>query len=235
MWLYYITDRKQFPGGPAEQRRRLLEKIAEAAHCGVHFIQLREKDLSSRELENLAHDAIATVRENSPSRATGGRSQPTRLLINSRVDVAIAVGAGGVHLPASDLIPSEVRAIWNSSASLTGRRSQPVIGVSCHSAGEVQRARDEGADFSVFAPVFEKVTTSEKRPGTGLNTLRAACESVASVGASASMEFPVFALGGVTLDNAQSCVEVGAVGVAGIRLFQEQDVKTVVARLTGRS
>ena len=234
MWLYYITDRKQFPGGPAEQRRRLLEKIAEVARCGVQFIQLREKDLSSRELELLARDAVATVRENSPSRATDGRSQPTRLLINSRMDVAIAAGADGVHLPASDLSPSEVRAIWNSSGSLTGRHSQPVIGVSCHSAGEVQRARGDGADFSVFAPVFEKVTGSEKRPGTGLNALRAACESVASVGASAS-KFAVFALGGVTLDNAQSCVGVGAVGVAGIRLFQDQNVATVVARLAGRS
>lgn len=234
MWLYYITDRKQFPGGRAEQRRRLLEKIAEAARCGVHFIQLREKDLSSRELELLARDAVATVRENSPSRATDDRSQPTHLLINSRVDVAIAVGAGGVHLPASDLSPSEVRAIWNSSASPTGRHSQPVIGVSCHSAGEVQRARDEGADFAVFAPVFEKVTISKKQPGTGLKALRAACESVASIGVTAS-NFAVFALGGVTVANARSCVDVGAVGVAGIRLFQDQDVKTVVACLSGRS
>jgi thiamine-phosphate pyrophosphorylase len=233
LWLYYITDRKQFSGGPAEQRRRLLEKIAEAASCGVDFIQLREKDLSSRELENLAREAVATVRENSQGGATDDRAQSTRFLINSRVDVAIAVGADGVHLPANDLSPSEARAIWNSSMSLTGPHSQPVVGISCHSAGDIQRARDQGADFAVFAPVFEKVTTSEKHAGVGLAALRAACGAAAS--ASASKRFPVLALGGVTLENARSCVEAGAAGIAGIRLFQFQDVQTVVARLTGHS
>ncbi|HZU41163.1 MAG TPA: thiamine phosphate synthase [Terriglobales bacterium] len=238
MWLYYITDRKQFPGTPAEQRRRLLEKIAEAARCGVHFIQLREKDLSSRELEALAHDAVALVRENSHATAPRPRdraAQPTRLLINSRVDVALAVGADGVHLPATDLTPSEARAIWNSSASLTGRDSQPVIDVSCHSPGDVQRARDQGADFAVFAPVFEKVTASTRVNGAGLAALRAACASVAPIAGSQSKGFLVFALGGVTLDDAQSCIEAGAAGVAGIRLFQDEDVQTVVARLADRS
>ena len=239
MWLYYITDRKQFPGDPAEQRRRLFNKVAEAARCGVHFIQLREKDLSSRDLEKMAREAVAIIRENSPGRATDDRSQTTRLLINSRLDVAIAVGADGVHLPANDLTPPESRAIWSSSASLTGRPSQPLIGISCHSAGEVQRACHHGADFAVFAPVFEKVTASGKQPGAGLAALRESCEAVVSAGASvatsASKHFPVVALGGVTLENARACMDAGAAGVAGIRLFQDQDVNTVVARLTGRS
>ena len=254
MWLYYITDRKQFPGGPAEQRRRLLEKIAEAARGGVHLIQLREKDLSGRELESLAREAVDIVRENSRAAAidqrggaTGDRRQRTRLLINSRVDVSLAVAADGVHLPASDLSPSEARAIWNTSASLTGPRLQAVIGVSCHSADELQRARDQGADFAVFAPVFEKVasvpqpstgtgsrtwTGSPKQTGVGLAALSAACESVARIEPSASKQFPVLALGGVTLDNAPSCIEAGAAGVAGIRLFQDHEVEAVVARLT---
>jgi len=82
--LYYITDRKQFPGGELERRGRLLANIAEAARCGVDYVQLREKDLSSRDLETLARGAMERIR------VSGGK---TRLLINSRTDVAIAAGA----------------------------------------------------------------------------------------------------------------------------------------------
>src|SRR5713101_4720651 len=93
--LYYITDRRQFPGNEASCRRKLLEKIAEAAHAGVDFIQLREKDLSSRDLELLAAEAIKSIRENAPR--AGNRELRTdfgaALLINSRTDVALAAGA----------------------------------------------------------------------------------------------------------------------------------------------
>ena len=234
MWLYYVTDRKQFPGGPAEQRRRVLDKIAEATSCGVDFIQLREKDLSPRELEKLSRDAVAAIRE-APvptPRASHSAHHRSKLLINSRVDIAIAVGADGVHLPADDLSPAEARAIWDKAV---GHRGPAVIGVSCHSAADVRRAHGDGADFAVFAPVFEKVTASGKQTGSGLEALRVACESATSHSPTARKAFPVFALGGLTLDNAQSCFEAGAPGIAGIRLFQDHDVKTVVARLIGRS
>ena len=92
MLLYYITDRRQFPGTPPEQRDRLLAKIAEAARAGVDLIQLRERDLSARELLQLAMEAVAAVRE------TRNAKRETRLLINSRLDVALACGADGVHL-----------------------------------------------------------------------------------------------------------------------------------------
>src|SRR6202000_1760548 len=85
----------------AEQEHRLLEKIAECAAAGVDMIQLREKDLGSRTLEELAHKAMAAL----------GKSQ-TRLLINSRTDIALACGAHGVHLPANDLAASEIRSIF---------------------------------------------------------------------------------------------------------------------------
>ena len=99
--LYYITDRSQFPGNAQEQERRLLEKIAECAAAGVDLVQLREKDLSAGALEELALKAMAAV--------AGSR---TRLLINTRTDVALACGAHGVHLPANDLAASDVRAIF---------------------------------------------------------------------------------------------------------------------------
>lgn len=201
--LYYITDRTQFAGDEMSRCRVLLAKIAEAARCGVDFIQLREKDLSVRELEALAREAVRTVREN---------SSRTRLLINSRTDVAIACGAVGVHLRSEDVSAGEARAVWRRSMG-----AAPVISVSCHSLTEVARAAAEGADMAVLAPVFEKQGLS----AAGLGTLRAACEQ----------PIKVLALGGVTLENARACTEAGAAGVAGIRLFQENDVARVVGVL----
>ena len=98
--LYYITDRSQFRGDERARRRDLLAKVAEGARAGVDYIQLREKDLSTRELEMLAREVVAIVREN---------SSLTRLLINSRTDVALAAGADGVHLRADDVGPREAR------------------------------------------------------------------------------------------------------------------------------
>ncbi|MGH9500929.1 MAG: thiamine phosphate synthase [Terriglobales bacterium] len=203
MLLYYITDRTQFPGDEVSRRRTLLDKIADAAHYGVDFIQLREKDLSAGALEALAQDAVRRVREN---------SSRTRLLINSRTDVAIACGAGGVHLRSEDASPREARAAWRDGLSAAA-----VISVSCHSPAEVARAAAEGADLAVFAPVFAKQGSA----AAGLSGLRAACEN----------PIKVLALGGVTLENAQNCVAAGAAGVAGIRLFQENDVARVVGAL----
>src|SRR6202163_4984216 len=105
--LYYITDRSQFHGDELARRHGLLAKVAEAARAGVDYIQLREKDLSARKLETLAREVVAAVRENSPS---------TRLLINSRTDVALAAGADGVHLRGDDVEPREVRQVLDVSA-----------------------------------------------------------------------------------------------------------------------
>lgn len=213
--LYYITDRSQFPGSESDRRQLLLEKIAECARAGVHYIQLREKDLSSRELTTLARAAIQAVRENSPS--------GTRLLINSRTDVAYAVGAGGVHLPTGDLEPAQVRDIWERA----GGKTQPIITAACHSPSEVAQAAANSASMAIFAPVFEKPGVTPPAP-TGLAALRAAC----------AHPIPVLALGGVTLQNAASCLEAGAAGVAAIRLFQENDANLVVeaiSRLTALS
>jgi thiamine-phosphate pyrophosphorylase len=178
--LYYITDRAQFPGDEAARRRSLLGKIADATRAGVDFIQLREKDLSSHELEVLAGLAMETILENSLPH--GGR---TRLLINSRADVAIACGA--------------------------------VVGISCHTAKEVACATSIGANFAVFAPVFEK---RDAHP-VGTAALRVAC----------GHKIPILALGGVTLENARTCIDAGAAGIAGIRLFQTNDISGVVRRL----
>jgi len=218
--LYYITDRTQFPGDESARRRALLAKIAHAARSGVDYIQLREKDLSARELEQLAGEVVKIVRESSALR-TENRELRTRLLINSRTDIAIAAGADGVHLRSDDISPEDVRRIVEKVAnhySLTTNHFH--IAVSCRTAADVIRAESEGADFAAFAPIFEK----RDRPGTqpaGLAALREACRS----------KIPVLALGGVTLANAASCLEAGAAGIAAIRLFQENKIEDVVRAL----
>lgn len=200
--LYYITDRTQFPGDEASRQKQLLAKIAEAAGCGVDFVQLREKDLSTRKLEKLAIEAVGVTR---------AACSRTRLLINSRMDVAIAAGADGVHLRSDDVSPELAR-------HLLPRPS--IVAVSCHTVDEVAAAAAD-ADFVVFGPVFGKKDSPDIR-AVELDGLRAAC----------TITVPVFGLGGVTIENAGACLDAGAAGIAAIRLFQENDVSAVVRRLT---
>lgn len=199
MLLYYITDRAQFPGEEASRRAQLLDRIGAAARAGVNYIQLREKDLPARELEVLAGAAMERVR------AAGRKAW---LLVSSRVDVAIAAGADGVHLPAGEISPVDARRIYVAAGIETA-----IIGVSCHSVSEVRRALAEGADLAVFGPVFEKDGT----PGVGLERLREACAAASGL--------PVLALGGVTAESADACLRAGAAGVAGVRLFQSGDLE----------
>jgi thiamine-phosphate pyrophosphorylase len=227
--LYYITDRSGFPGDDRTRRLRLLDKIAEAASHGVDYIQLREKDLPARDLESLAREAMSIINQ---LRAEN-RERRIALLINSRIDVARAVAANGVHLPAGDVSPEEIRAAWTCGAgvpfdmlragSARGLSSHdPLIAVSCHSTQDVAQAAANHAVFAVFAPVFEKKDSPATNPA-GLDALREACRA----------EIPVLALGGVTLQNAELCLRAGAAGIAAIRLFQENDIATIVRELRG--
>jgi thiamine-phosphate pyrophosphorylase len=132
-----------------------------------------------------------------------------RLLLNSRSDVALACGAHGVHLRSNDISIEDARLIAKGTP-------QWLVFVSCHSADDLQRAT--GADMAIFAPVFEKQGSQAQ----GIERLRTACR----IGP------PVLALGGVTIANAQSCVQAGAAGIAGIRLFQENSVAEAVSALS---
>ena len=218
--LYYITDRTQFRGNEVARRHSLLAKVAEAVNAGVDYIQLREKDMSARELETLASEVLAVVRSNSTLR-TENRELGTRLLINSRTDAALATGADGVHLRSDDISPSDVRAIWSScGAGAPARVPAPVIAVSCHRVEDAFRAASDQAGIAVFAPVFEKKDAPQTQ-SAGLAALHEACQA----------KIPVFALGGVTLANSASCLQAGAAGVAGIRLFQENKIEDVVRAL----
>jgi thiamine-phosphate pyrophosphorylase len=221
--LYYITDRRLFSGDERRRRELLLAKVAEAARAGVNFIQLREKDLSSKELERLTRAAVAIIGD------ARGNGSSTQLLINSRSDVALACHADGVHLTSTDVSPGDMRSLWTRSRS----EARPVIGVSCHSVAEVRMSESQGADFAVFAPVFGKRETGA--PGVGLDLLAAACGQTPAVKLTeappAPKAFPVLALGGVTLENAAACLLAGAAGIAGIRIFQEHAIEDTVGRL----
>lgn len=210
MLLYAITDRNQLPG---EDKSAAVEEFVEpAARAGVNYIQLREKDLSSRELEKLAMRCVKRLRK---ARTAGCG---TKLLINSRCDIAIACGTDGVHLPSrgsGEISAADARAIFDKAGI-----SRPIIAVSCHSQDDVLLAESEGADFAVFGPVFGKGTS----PGVGIEALRQVCARKPAL-------MPVFALGGVTPANVPACLEAGAAGIAAIRLFQTHDIEALVRQL----
>ena len=199
--LYYITDSSQL-----RRPQELLESIRAAYDVGVDWVQIREKQMATRDLFRLVEQALAL-----PEKGNG------RLLVNERLDVALACGTDGVHLPADSLPVAVVR-----NAVPAGWPAKWLVGVSCHSPAEVEAAAREGASFAVLGPVFD---TPGKRPPLGLEPLRQACRSVAL------RQFPVLALGGVTLENAGTCFEAGAAGFAAIRLFQSADIARVVAHL----
>lgn len=182
MKTYYITDRKSAGGF-----RNLLAIIIDQLHLGVDLIQIREKDLQARALFEFTL-AVLEVR----GRELKHKRQPTKILVNSRSDVALAAGADGVHLPAT--APGQV---------LPGL----LVGRSCHTLEEVEAA---SADFITFGPVFE---SPGKGPALGLTVLRRA----------AATGKQIYALGGVNWDNAADCERSGAVGIAGIRLFQDPE------------
>lgn len=194
--LYYITDRRQLSGGD------VLAVIAAAARAGVDLIQVREKDLSTRELLALIEQAVA---------ACAGTS--VRLLVNDRLDVALAAGPDvGVHLPADAIAPCVLRGRFGGGL---------LIGVSCHSAIEVARAETDGADFVVFGPVFETPSKIAYGPPLGLEKLAEASRAV---------RIPVLALGGITRENAGACLAAGASGLAAIRLFQQTESMEALVR-----
>ena len=184
--ICYITDRKSLPG-------RSLEAFApEVIAAGVDLIQIREKDLETRALLNLALNLVAA-----------SQGHASRVVINDRLDVALAAGAAGVHLGRLSLPAQQVRRIVPQDFQ---------VGASCHSVTEVRAAEEAGANYVLLGPIFETPSKLGYGPPLGLESLRRAASMVS---------IPILALGGITVERAWQCREAGAAGFAGIRIFQE--------------
>ena len=193
--LCYVTDRRSLADTPALARKLQLEKIEQAANAGVDWIQIREKDLSGRELAEMAKRALACAKSGSA------------ILINDRVDVASAVGASGVHLGEHSLPPEEARRLVSQRCAREGF----IVGVSAHSLEAAMQGERAGADYVIFGPVFATPSKAGFGQPQGVQRLQEVCKR---------LTIPVLAIGGITLANAGDCLAAGASGIAAIRLFQ---------------
>ena len=193
----YVTGGREFPN--PERDRLLLGHVRAAIEAGADWVQIREKDIPAKRLLALTRD-IARLASKIASAA--------RIIVNDRLDVAVATGAGGVHLGGESISAQEIIP-WCRAGNAS---PEFLIGVSCHSIEEAERAESAGADYVFFGPIFD--TPSKRSFGVpqGLARLSAACRAV---------NIPVMAIGGITVMNAGDCIQAGAKGIAAIRLFQD--------------
>lgn len=207
MQLYAITSRTLLPGTEPERRAELIDLARNWAKCGIDYIQIREKDLALNELHALTEQIVTAVRS---------ASRTTRVLLNGPAHIALETGADGIHLPTN--APPDAAEQARNLFDRNGREA--TISYACHNRQEVLKAKEESQQnphatttntVILYAPVFEKLTSAEKLPGQGLEALKHAVESAKPI--------PVFALGGVTQQNAASCIAQGAAGIAAIRMF----------------
>jgi len=208
--LYLITRDASKPSTTSKspEFQAILTQVAAAVAAGVDLIQIREKNLPARVLLELCEQT---------AQLTSGTS--TRLLVNDRADIAAGAGAHGVHLTTRSLDTGTIRKTFGAEL---------LIGASTHSIEEAVAARDGGADFIVFGPIFETPSKVEYGAPLGLERLSAATVALRN--------FPVLALGGITTSNAQDCLKAGASGIAGIRLFSDHAKLAVIAGgIKGRS
>ena len=210
--LCYVTDRSLLAAEPARGHKTLLRKIAAAAAGGVDWIQIREKDLSGKELSTLAREAMKLARNRAgvPPRLPASppaQASHARILINDRLDIALAADTGGVHLGEQSLPPQEALRLLKWLA-----RKDFLIGVSCHSPTAAKEAERGGADYLFFGPVFATPSKAAYGAPQGLDRLGEVCRAV---------RLPVLAIGGITPENVVACLSAGACGIAAIRLFQD--------------
>lgn len=203
--IYPITSGTTSPQTTTDdpQFSEILRLVRAAVDADVPLFQIREKSLHARvQFELVARAAEITH---------GSR---TRLLVNDRVDIARASGADGVHLTAQSLPVEVVRSICGAEF---------LIGVSTHSLDEARVAHAEGADFVVFGPVFETGSKRAYGEPQGVDKLRDVTHALG--------EFPVVAIGGITLENVAECFQAGAQGVAAIGMLNDAAKMSSIVRV----
>jgi thiamine-phosphate pyrophosphorylase len=199
--VYLITPGSATAANFITEKPKIIETIRSASAEGVSLVQVREKQLPARLLFDLARSAADITSR-----------YGTALMVNDRVDVALAAGADGVHLPSNSLPVSVLRKHMPKGF---------LIAVSAHTPSEVSAARDSGADFVTYAPVFASPGKGEPK---GIDDLERVC--------AAAGVFPVFALGGIDHSNFESVLSAGAAGFAAIRSLNEPDSRSnILSRL----
>jgi len=194
--LYLITDRHQTGGRP------LLTVVEEALQAGIKAVQLREKDLSAKELFELAQNLRRLTRQ-----------YHARFFINDRVDIAIAVEADGVHLGQKSFSTKDVKRIFPKA----------IIGVSTHSLDEAKKAEAGEADFITIGPIFYTPSKASYGEPLGVEVIKQVRKEIHT---------PVFAIGGIKEDNARGVIDAGADGIAVISaVMRAEDVEEAVREM----
>jgi thiamine-phosphate pyrophosphorylase len=200
--ICYVTDRKALAGD--KSLPALLDVIRAAVAAGVDWVQIREKDLLSRELFALVKQAVAfaSVRPGSM------RPFSIKIIVNDRVDVALAAGAQGVHLGHASAPAREVVS-WCRAGNAP---ADFLVGVSCHSLEGAQDAESAGTSYTYFGPIYETPSKIPFGKPHGVEELAQVAKAVS---------IPVIAIGGVKESNAAECIRADAAGVAAIRMIQD--------------
>ena len=200
--LYLITDRLAFLRSPeitqADAAWLQLEAIGKAAQAGCQLIQIREKDMNAKALDAFTRAAIRCARPHG-----------ARVLVNDRLDIAMAAGADGVHLRVSSIPTREARDLATKKGL-----NDFLIGASTHSIAEARLAVDGGADFIVCGPVYNTASKQAYGPPLGLEHLAEICDAT---------PIPAVALGGINLSNYRETLRRGAAGIAAISFFADMD------------
>ncbi|MHB8541236.1 MAG: thiamine phosphate synthase [Candidatus Acidiferrales bacterium] len=207
MVLCYVTDRRLLEGELSSSTTEgLLLRIGRAAAAGVDWIQIREKDLPAGELLDLTRGAIATVQ----SKAISDPRVLARVLVlvNDRLDVALAAGAAGVHLGGDSIQVGTVIPWVRAGNAPEGF----LVGASCHEIHDAIDAERAGANYIFFGPIHGTPSKIGFGAPQGIDKLAEVCRRV---------RIPVLAIGGMNEENAAACMRAGAAGIAAIRLFQQ--------------
>lgn len=206
--MCYVTDRKSL--GDAEPFPKLLAAIGAAISVDIDWVQIREKDLTAKDLLALARASVSLATGNADTRKSEGLAggHKTRVLVNDRLDIAILSGAAGVHLGGKSMPVGEI-VEWCRAGNAP---KDFMVGISCHNLFEAREAQTAGASYISFGPIFETPSKQSYGQPQGIVKLSEVCLAV---------DIPVIAIGGVNEGNGAECVYAGAAGIAAIRFFQE--------------